>query len=126
LENHERDQPSVLVVDDCQDSADGLSWILTTYGYDVHVAYNANDALAHAQTHSPDIVLLDLALPDKDGYEVADELKRNDHAPVLVAVTGYGRPQDKQHCAEAGFSHHLTKPVDPKVLLDTLDKVSTQ
>lgn len=116
---------SVLVVDDCQDSADGLSCILMHHGYEVRVAYSGADAVAEAREHAPDIVLLDLALPGMDGYEIAGALKSefNSHAPVLVAVTGYGRELDKQMCAQAGFTHHLTKPVDPTELLDTLGKV---
>ena len=114
----------VLVVDDCHDSADGMGEILSTFGYDVDVAYDGNDAIAKARQAAPDVVLLDLALPEMDGFQVAQTLQQEagSHAPILVAVTGYGREFDKQQSAAAGFRHHLTKPVDPVQLLETLAK----
>ncbi|MBX6392651.1 MAG: response regulator [Burkholderiales bacterium] len=115
----------VLVVDDCHDSADSMCWILSTYGYQVETAYDGLTAIGKARLQRPDVVLLDLALPELDGYQVAKALRDQlaPHAPILVAVTGYGREHDKQRSAAAGFSHHLLKPVDPAALLDTLAKV---
>jgi CheY-like chemotaxis protein len=112
-------------VDDCHDSADGMSWILSTYGYKVEVAYDGNAAILKARAHAPDIVLLDLALPEMDGYQVADAMRSEagSGAPVFVAITGYGREDDKRQSAAAGFKHHLTKPIDPLALLETLANV---
>ena len=115
----------ILIVDDCHDSADGMSWILSAYGYEVDVAYDGNAAILKARAHAPDIVLLDLALPEMDGYQVADAMRSEagSGAPVFVAVTCYGREDDKRQSAAAGFKHHLTKPIDPLALLETLANV---
>lgn len=115
----------VLVVDDCQDSADSMSWILSAHGYEVEVAYDGNAALMKARRHTPDIILLDLGLPEMDGYQVAAALRdeADGQPPLLVAITGYGREDDKRQSAATGFKFHLTKPVDPAALLETLAKV---
>lgn len=115
----------ILVVDDCHDSADGMRWILSTYGYEVDVAYDGNAALLKARARIPDVVLLDLALPEMDGYQVADAMRSEagPSVPIFVAVTGYGREDDKRQSAAAGFKHHLTKPIDPLALLETLANV---
>ena len=102
-----------------------MSWILSTYGYKVEVAYDGNAAILKARAHAPDIVLLDLGLPEMDGYQVADTMRSEagSGAPVFVAITGYGREDDKRQSAAAGFKHHLTKPIDPLALLETLANV---
>ncbi len=108
----------VLVVDDLQDGADSLGDLLEAWGYEVCVVYRAEDALHLVQTFAPDILLLDIGLPDLDGYTVARRLRTlpANRGAVLVALTGYGRPEDISRAREAGFDHHLTKPVDPERL----------
>lgn len=124
IEHSAKKKAKVLIVDDCHDSADGIGWILASYGYEVDVAYDGSAAIAKASTLHPDIVLLDLGLPEMDGYQVAGALKKSGAgAPILVAVTGYGRECDKAQSAAAGFQLHLTKPVDPATLLETLEGV---
>lgn len=124
IENCAKKKARILIVDDCHDSADGIGWILASYGYEVDIAYDGSAAIAKARTLHPDIVLLDLGLPEMDGYQVAGALKNGiDGTPVLVAVTGYGRECDKAQSAAAGFQLHLTKPVDPATLLQTLESV---
>jgi CheY-like chemotaxis protein/two-component sensor histidine kinase len=109
----------VLIVDDNTDAADGLAMLLRAHGLDVHVAYRGADALAIACSTRPEIVLLDLGLPDMSGEDVARQLRQSGSAPVprLVAITGWGQESDRVRTSEAGFDVHLVKPVDPAVLL---------
>jgi signal transduction histidine kinase/integral membrane sensor domain MASE1/ActR/RegA family two-component response regulator len=108
----------VLVVDDNADAADSLAQLLRLAGHEVRVAYDGPAALEAARTYRPDAVLLDIGLPGMSGYEVA-KLLRTQPGPrptLLVAVTGYGRQEDRRRSREAGFDVHLTKPVDPHEL----------
>jgi PAS domain S-box-containing protein len=109
----------ILVVDDNQDSAESLALLLEIHGHEVRTAFAGLDALETASTFRPDVVLLDIGLPGMDGYEVARRLRADDHRGLLVALTGYGRDDDRQRSLEAGFDHHLVKPVD----LDELARV---
>jgi PAS domain S-box-containing protein len=109
----------VLVVDDNVDAADGLAMLLRAHGLDVQVAYRGSEALALASAVKPDVVLLDLGLPDMSGEEVAQQLRRDTRAceARLIAITGWGQEADLARTREAGFDLHLVKPVDPDVLL---------
>jgi CheY-like chemotaxis protein len=109
----------VLVVDDNVDSAEILARLLRKSGHDVQTAYTGPTALEAAVTHLPNVVLLDIGLPDLNGYEVARRLRQDPRLEGvrLVAMTGYGQESDLQLAREAGFDRHLVKPVDfPKVL----------
>jgi PAS domain S-box-containing protein len=109
-----------LVVDDNVDAADSLALLLEMLGHEIRVAHDGPSALAMALSSRPDIVLLDIGLPGMDGYEVATRLRSSGlESTVLVALTGYGREEDMQRSREAGFDHHLVKPVD----IATLQKV---
>lgn len=103
----------VLVVDDNKDAAGMLSLFLETVGHDVSVSYNAQNALVVAARTSPAILFVDIGLPDMDGYELARRLRARPETArsLLIAVTGYGQPQDQEHAMQAGFDHHLFKPV---------------
>jgi signal transduction histidine kinase/ActR/RegA family two-component response regulator len=116
----------ILVVDDNRDAADTLCDLLTIYDYQVEVAYSGPDALESARRFRPDIVLCDIGLPEMDGYAVARELRRQPATARirLIAVTGYGQEEDIRRTREAGFSHHLTKPVDPDRLCGLLTQLS--
>jgi CheY-like chemotaxis protein len=117
-EDGHRSRPvRVLVVDDQPDLARGLARLLKSWGHEVDVAHDGPSALEAAQAHRPELVLLDVGLPGMDGFEVA-RLLRGPHAagPRVVALTGYGREEDRRRSREAGFNHHLTKPVDPDAL----------
>ena len=81
-------------------------------GYEVHEAQDGESGIELVQRVQPDVVLLDIGLPGVDGYEVARRLKRAPTCPRLIAVTGYGRPEDHQRAITAGFDQHLTKPLD--------------
>jgi PAS domain S-box-containing protein len=108
----------VLVADDNRDAADTLGLLLELYGHEVRIAHSGNAALEVAHSFRPDVALLDIAMPDLSGYEVARTLRGNGHCPdiMLIALTGYGQDGDKERAQEAGFDHHLTKPVDPSKL----------
>jgi PAS domain S-box-containing protein len=103
----------VLVVDDNVDAARALGRLLELLGHEVAVAHDGPAALVTASTVRPELVLLDLGLPGMDGYAVAARLKDAGHRPTaLVALTGYGQAEHHQRSTDAGFDHHLVKPVD--------------
>lgn len=108
----------VLVVDDNRDSADSLAMLLRFDGHDVHVAGDGAEALAMAEQLQPEVMVLDIGLPNMDGYEVARRLRRLpwSHDIRLIAVTGYGQHDDLRASSEAGFEHHLIKPINPAEL----------
>ncbi len=113
----------ILVVDDIRDSADSLATLLRLLGNDVRTAYEGRQALAVASSYSPHLVLLDLGLPGMNGYEVAKQLRAMpSHDPrILVALTGFGTEEDRRLTREAGFDHHLVKPVDFEALQKLLN-----
>ncbi|HEY5452687.1 MAG TPA: ATP-binding protein [Polyangia bacterium] len=103
----------VLVVDDNVDAAKTLAKLLELRGHEVSLAHDGPAALAAAAAAPPDLVLLDIGLPGMDGYAVAARLRAAGHAgAALVALTGYGREEDVQRSRDAGFDHHLVKPID--------------
>jgi PAS domain S-box-containing protein len=115
-------QRRVLVVDDNLDAALSLAVLIELWGHAVRVAADGEQALELFPALQPDVVLLDIGLPGMDGYQTAGELRRlAGGAPVtIVAVTGYGRDEDRQLAAEAGFDLHLVKPLDLERLQDLL------
>jgi CheY-like chemotaxis protein len=115
----------IVVVDDNRDAAQTLSMLLELQGYEVWAEFSARDALERAATQTADVYLLDIGLPGIDGLELARRLKSlaQPEQPVLVAVTGYGQPKDREETRAAGFSHHLVKPVDPSKLLALLEEI---
>jgi CheY-like chemotaxis protein len=112
----------VLVVDDNVDAAQCLAMLLEADGHHVGLAHDGPEALRVALAHRPEIVFLDIGLPEMDGYQVARHLRERPELAnvVLVALTGYGQEQDRRRSREAGFDHHLVKPVEPAVLQDLL------
>jgi signal transduction histidine kinase len=110
----------VLIVDDNQDAADTLSMLLQIQGHEVQTAYGAEMALKTAASYPADFVLLDIGLPIMNGYEVARRLRSSGTSAHLVALTGYGQPEDVQRAREAGFDDHMVKPVDFDRLLEAL------
>jgi signal transduction histidine kinase/ActR/RegA family two-component response regulator len=114
----------LLVVDDNRDAATGLAEVLKSLGHEVQVAYDGPSALAIEASFEPDLLLLDLGLPEMDGYEVARRLReqtKRKKRPVLVAVTGWGQQEDRSRSRAAGFDAHLVKPLDIPVLERLLD-----
>jgi len=112
----------ILVVDDSVDAAESLAMLLRMGGHKVETAYSGSAALAAATANRPDVILLDIGLPGIDGYEVAKELRQRPGLDkvLLVALTGYGKEEDRQKALLAGFDVHLTKPADPEALQDLL------
>ena len=115
----------VLIVDDNEDAANSLALILKLGGHETASVYSAVDALARAPAFRPDVVLLDIGLPGMDGYEVAQKMRELPGLRDirLVAVTGYGRSDDRIRARDAGFDDHLTKPVEYAVLERTLARL---
>ncbi|WP_119153397.1 PAS domain S-box protein [Caldimonas tepidiphila] len=113
----------VLVVDDNVDAAEMLQTVLELQHHEVRLAHDGGSALAAEADWRPAVVVLDIGLPDIDGYEVARRLRAR-HAgqrgPLIVALTGWGQDSDRQRAREAGFDHHFTKPVDPDALQELL------
>jgi len=116
----------ILVVDDNVDAADALSRILQLQDHEVCVAHDGDAALQMAGAMQPDIVFLDLQLPKMSGLEVARRLRSGwaVRPPLLVATTGFGQEEDRRRTAEAGFDHHLVKPIDLQVLRSLLASVA--
>ncbi|WP_321893299.1 hybrid sensor histidine kinase/response regulator [Paraburkholderia tropica] len=112
----------VLVVDDNRDAADSLAMLLALQGHTPVVAYRGDEAIARAQTFLPEVALLAIGLPGMSGYELARRLRAMPQLAGirLVAITGYGQPEDDQHTREAGFDEHLIKPIDHKALQRSL------
>jgi CheY-like chemotaxis protein/anti-sigma regulatory factor (Ser/Thr protein kinase) len=122
---HARTRRRILVVDDSADGVEMLAEFLGAIGYEAVVAYRAPEALAIARELPLDAAILDIGLPDMDGYELARTIKAElqARAPKLVAMTGYAQPADRARAFEAGFAEHLAKPVDMTVLASTLERV---
>jgi two-component system CheB/CheR fusion protein len=118
----------VLVVDDNRDAAESLALLLRLQSHEVHVAHSGPAALKVAESEQLDIVFLDIGMPGMDGNEVARRLRQSPglEGLVLVAVTGWGTPVDRRRTAEAGFNHHLVKPVEAKVLVNFLRELKQQ
>jgi CheY-like chemotaxis protein len=111
----------VLVVEDDQDSAQSLAMLLQIWGHQVEVAHDGHQALEATRTFEPEIVLLDIGIPGLDGYEVAGRLRSEHGAELkLIALTGYGREDDRRRSRNAGFDRHMTKPLEPSRLRDML------
>ncbi len=102
----------IVIVEDDADGREALRMQLVMSGYEVHEAIDGESGLELVRRLQPDVVLLDIGLPGLDGYEVARRLKSAQICPRLVAITGYGRPEDHERAMTAGFDQHLTKPVD--------------
>jgi len=116
----------LLLVDDHPDVLESLTLVLRAYGHEVVAAADAAGALTHARTRLPDVALLDVRLPDMDGYELARRLRAlgGPERLHLVALTGYEQEGDAARRREAGFEAHLGKPVDPDVLAAMLATVT--
>ena len=122
------DRPSVrvLVVDDYPDNAESMGMLLRLFGYEVATAYNGSAALQVARVQQPDVVLLDISMPEMSGYEVATQLRRMfQDRVVLIAITALGFAEDRQRCLEAGFDRHLVKPADPNEVARLLRELAS-
>ncbi|HVY72991.1 MAG TPA: ATP-binding protein [Candidatus Paceibacterota bacterium] len=115
---------SILVVDDNEAAAQALTRLLELRGHNVRTVYNGTRAVDEARKDPPDIIVLDIGLPDIDGYEVVRQVLEDPQFPsAIVALTGYGQAEDKERALNAGFHYHLTKPVGLKELEKAFKKV---
>ena len=116
----------LLVVDDNHDAANSLAMLLRMQGHEVRVAHDGLSAIDAARAFQPELVFLDIGMPGMDGYEVTRRLRQMpgmDGVP-LVALTGWGQQEDRHRTAEAGFNHHLVKPLDPNTLNELLAQLT--
>jgi two-component system CheB/CheR fusion protein len=117
----------VLVADDNRDAADSLQRVLALYGHEVRVAYDGHAALRIGTEFRPRVAVLDIGMPGTDGYEVARAMRKQQGREItIVALTGWGQDADRQRAMEAGFDHHIVKPVDPGALNRLLAELATQ
>ncbi|MBU2285890.1 MAG: response regulator, partial [Gammaproteobacteria bacterium] len=114
----DRPKHRILVADDLRDSADSLAFSLEARGHKVNIAYDGEQALQLARTLRPAIVVLDLGMPKLSGYDVCRAIRASAWGAgvTIVAQTGWGQAHDRQRTVEAGFDHHLVKPIDLDVL----------
>jgi PAS domain S-box-containing protein len=121
-----RQSSRVLVVDDNRDTVAGLAKLLGLLGHDVRIAYDGPTAIEVARSHRPEVVLLDIGLPGMDGYDVAKRLRTEPYCKdsLIIAVSGYGQEEDRRRSKQAGFDHHLSKPVDYESLMALLSGTS--
>lgn len=112
----------ILIVDDNRDSADSLAMLLQFMGNETRTAYDGQAGVDCAEAFRPAVVLLDIGLPKLNGYEACRHLRGRPWGKdvVLIAVTGWGQEEDRRHSREAGFDHHMVKPVDPQELMRLL------
>jgi len=114
----------ILIVDDSQVQAKSLGMLLELMGHKVLLAHDGPSALKLAAEVIPDVALIDVGLPGMDGYEVARRIREHPELRemILIAQTGWGRDEDRRNSIEAGFNHHLAKPIDH----DLLEKLLAQ
>jgi two-component system CheB/CheR fusion protein len=131
---HEQQEPPaaarlrVLVVDDNVDAEQSLSLLMRLQGHEVRAAHDGMEALRQARAFAPQVVVLDIGLPGLSGHDVARRLRQAPEtcAAVLIAITGYGQAEDREQAIEAGFQHHLVKPVDPLALIQLIAAIGGQ
>jgi CheY-like chemotaxis protein len=118
----------LLVIDDNVDAADSLRMLLTLNGHAAQAAHDSTAALQAAQDQKPDAILMDIGLPGLNGYQLAERVRATPglQEVILVAVTGYGQPEDQQRSKRAGFDHHMVKPVDHQQLRKMLALIAQQ
>ncbi len=114
----------ILIVDDNRDAADSLSEMLELMGNETGCFYDGQEGVDAALEFEPDVVLLDIGLPDMSGYEACRRIRQQPEGgqAMLIAITGWGAAEDRRRSKEAGFDHHMIKPVDPEGLIAILRK----
>ena len=117
------EKPRILVVDDNRDAAEMLAALLGAWGQRTRLAFDGRTALQLGGDFDPQVVLLDLGMPHLDGYETARLIRGTawGESALLVAVTGWGQPHDRDRSQASGFDHHLVKPVAPAALRTLLE-----
>jgi len=120
-----RERRSALVVDDVADVTEMLAVVLTHAGYSVVTAASAPAALKAARERQFDVIISDIGMPEMNGYQLAREMRLMPgyETVPMVAVTGYSMFDDKERSTKAGFNAHMTKPIDPRALLDLIEQL---
>lgn len=118
----------ILIVDDSQDSAMTLGWLVEMMDADYRLAHSGDEAIKTAGEYIPDLVLMDIGLPGMSGYDVCKKMKEMPELSntIFAAQTGWGEEQHRRASKEAGFDHHLVKPVSIDSLQDLLTSIKTQ
>jgi DNA-binding response OmpR family regulator len=114
-----------LIADDNADAAESLGLLLEMEGHCVYLAHQGKQALEVANQVHPDVAILDIGMPLRDGFEVARQLRRQSwsQSMYIVALTGWGQQEDRRKSKEAGFDEHFTKPLDPMVLVQRVNEI---
>ena len=117
----------VLIADDLRDSADSLALLLETMGHEVHVAYDGEQAFQAIEALRPEVALLDLGMPKMNGYDVCRRIRELPwgRQVTLIAQSGWGQDEDRRRTRDAGFDHHIVKPIDPGALDALLRSLAT-
>lgn len=120
------DSRRILVTDDNRDAANSLALLLKISGHTVETAYDGAEAIQKAEADRPDVILLDLGMPGMNGYDVCRAIRQTEWGKNIriIALTGWGQEQDRRNTREAGFDHHLVKPVTPNALSEALTTAS--
>ena len=116
---------NILIVDDDKDSAMTLGWLVEMLGQDYKLAHTGQEALDMAPDYNPNLVLMDISLPGMTGYEACQKMRENPALAntIIAAQTGWGEEQHRQKTKEAGFDHHLVKPVSVANLKELLESI---
>ncbi len=116
----------ILIVDDYRDTTEFFALVLERLGHDVRTASDGFQAIAVAEKFRPEVILLDLGLPDLNGFETVKRIRKESwsEGTVLIAISGYGDKRDRELSQEAGFDAHLLKPVPMKDIVDLIEKSS--
>jgi CheY-like chemotaxis protein len=125
LQSDPGERKTALVVDDVADVTEMLAVVLTHAGYSVVTAASAPAALKAAREQQFDVIISDIGMPEMNGYQLAREMRLMPgyETVPMVAVTGYSMFDDKERSTKAGFSAHMTKPIDPRALLDLIEQL---
>jgi DNA-binding response OmpR family regulator len=115
----------ILIVDDNRDAADSQAMLLRMWGHQARAVYSAAEALNVLRSMHPDIAILDLGMPQVNGWELAQRLRREaaEGELTLIALSGFDEPEDRMLSRWTGFSQHFVKPVDPHVLEEFIDSI---
>lgn len=112
----------ILIADDSRDITDTFAAVFDAYGYCTCIAHDGQEAVERAEAQTPDVAFVDIGMPRLNGYEVAERLRVSCPNTLLIAVSGWGSPADKQKAADAGFHHHFVKPADLDVLIHLVEQ----
>jgi CheY-like chemotaxis protein/two-component sensor histidine kinase len=117
-------QRRILLADDNRDAAETLAILLRLEGHEVELAHDGQAALRSYEAHRHDVALLDIGMPNANGYEVARQIRASPEGRnvLLIAITGWAQDDDRLESREAGFDHHLAKPIEPETLLRLLER----